>query len=448
MSEYNHLVGAKPDGTLPPAVMEKFSGVYAPLGGGTQATVRKLEDVVGDVKILVIGDSTASSPSQQFPEFLFPLIQASYPHRTLRKRQWDNTTKTYGAATQVGPAGTGSQFIDYYAGGVGGTIPETNMASWESYVAAVQPDCVIVHFGHNYGKDVAGAGVATEFAMDETFRERMLRLALLIRDSCPDADILLNSQNPYLTAGARPGVSSVRAQIIRGIAADLGCAYGPVCEAFIATGNPSAYLQPDLLHPTYSGATNGADLTARALLHQFKSELHMPVTARVPSPMASIGKQLLKNGSMASFASPPTLTNWTASPTATLTKDTTLYESTHGYSVKVTASGGGYATLYQTIAVREALGKWITVAARVYIPAGSSVEAGRLRITGDGGLVTANSGGMTSLKGQWAWIFASARVPASSTFATVTIYGGFTAGDITYVDRCSAVVGRLPREVS
>jgi len=428
---------------------QALTAKIAPFGSGIATTARKLADDVNDVTVLVIGDSTASSPSGQFPEFLMPMIQQKYPHRTLQKHQWDDSAKTYGSPSQVGPSGTGSNFIHYYAGGVGGTIPETNQVAWESYVAAVQPDLVIVHFGHNYGKDATAAGVASNFAMDEQFRERMLRLVLRIKDSCPDADVMINSQNPYLTAGARAGVSSVRAQIIRGIAADLGCAYGPVCEAFIATGDPASYLQGDLLHPTIAGATNGALLTAETLVRQFEQNIDAPMTARVPSPLSSLGKQLLSNGDLTDFASPPTLAGWTASAQATLTKETTIYEGIKGYSVKITATGGGYATIYQTLPVRSVREKWVTVAARLFVPTGATVEAGRLRISGDGGLVTANSGGISAgIKNQWVWAFATARVPAAATFSTVTIYGGFTAGDITYVDRISSSIGTLPRDVA
>lgn len=440
--------GSATAAALSASIIETGNAALSGAGGALNASVRRLVDNVGDFRFLVVGDSTSSSISDQWPEDFIVLIKSMYPAYTVRRRQWDNTAKTYGTATQVGATGTGPHFIDVYSGGVGGTVLESNMASWETYVAAVQPHCTFIHFGHNYGKTAAEAGVGTNAAMDEQFRERMMRFALRVRSTVPEGDLVLNSQNPYLTAGARDGLSSVRAQIIRSIANDLGCAYGPVCETFISTGNPAAYLQADLLHPTVSGTTNGALLTAQALVGLFEpSQANIPPSARVPSSLLVPGRQLLLNGSFADFASPPTLANWTAS-NATLSKETTQYESRNAYSLAITATGGSFATAFQSLPIRQVAGQIVTVAARVYVPTASTVEAGRIQISGDGGLVTAKSAGMSNLKNQWAWVFATARVPAAATFATVSLFGGAGASDVAYFDRASAVLGSLPRDIA
>lgn len=416
-----------------------LDAAYVQFGGGIQATVRKLSDTVSDVRVLVLGDSTASV--SYWPDYLWPAVQALYPHRTLRKAQWDNVS-AYGSLTQVGPAGTGTTYIDWYQGAQGGTVYESLYATWAARIAAVQPDLVIINYGHNYGATAAGGGYASDAVMDAVFYSRTLRFIADVKKSLPRADVMIASQNPYLTAGARTGISSIRAQAMRTIASELGCAYGPILEAFVSTGDPASYLGVDLLHPNASGAALGAD----ALLPQFRIGIAPPIP-HLPSPWLTNGTNLLTNGSFADFASPPTLTGWTADK-ATLSKDTTNYE-TKGYAVKITAAAGsGVSQMYQLLPIRLVKGQVVTVAARLYLPSASNVAScARLGISGDGvtGMV---SGGLSNARDRYVWEVVTARVPDTATFATVSIQGGVAGStDTCSVDRVIAVVGSLPRDI-
>ena len=416
---------------------------YAPTSN-MDATVRKLNDDFADVNILVLGDSTASQTGQ-FPDLLMPSIQALYPHRTLRKATWDNTGHVWGSFSQVGSSGTGSNLIKFWQGAVTGTVCEQPLNYWEAWVAAVQPDLVIVHYGHNYGKSAADGGQPDNATMDYVFKERYLRFVAEIKKSCPAADVLLVSQNPYLASGARTQMSNIRAHAMRQIAADLGCAYGPVLEAYLATGNPSAYLQADMLHPSTSGAFNGAQLAANSLLPLFKYKSNHEVSARNLSPLLIPGTNLLLNGDFASFASPPTLTNWTAS-NATLSKNTTNYESANAYSVKGVGTAAANCTMFQSLPIRKVKGNVITFAARFYIPAAqASSQPGRVQITGDGGTVTVTSGTLTNVRDNWVWAFVTARVPNGATFATASIIFGTAVAHECSVDRAIVTVGNMPR---
>lgn len=419
----------------------------SPQGANVQETVRKLHDTVTDVAILTLGDSTAAQ-SGQMMDVLLPSIQALYPHRTLMRAGWNDTTKAYGALAQVGPSGTGSYHINWYQGAISGTVPESiEGAQFDAQVSAVQPDLVIVHYGINYGYDAASSGASSNAAMDRDFFERMSRFVLMLRESCPSADIMLNSQNPYLVAGARADLSSVRAQAVRDLAAKYGTAYGPVVEAFIATGNPAAYLQADLTHPTTSGATNGALLGASALLPQLAYAANLEATSRIPSPLTTSARQLVTNGTFASFASPPTLPGWTAS-NATLAKDTTNYESPQGYALKITGTAAAYSQAYQSLPIQAVRGRIVTVAARVYVPPGSGSECGRVAISGGGGTVTDSSATRTNLQGVFSWVFATTRIPAAAAYATVSMHGGTAVGENATYDRISVVVGDLPRDTA
>jgi len=426
------------------ATRAALSAVYAPNAGNIDATVRKLNDDFADVNVLVLGDSTASQAGQ-FPDLLLPAVQALYPHRTLQKATWDNSSHTWGSFSQVGSSGTGSYLIKFWQGAVTGTVFETVLNYFDGWVASIQPDLVIVHHGHNYGKNAADGGQPNDATMDWVFTERYLRFVAEIKRSCPTADVLLVSQNPYLASGARTQMSNIRAHAVRQIAADLGCAYGPVLEAYLATGIAASYLQGDLLHPNTSGSFNGAQLAADTLLPLFRYKANHEVSARSLSPLLVPASNLLLNGDFASFASPPTLTSWTAS-NATLAKDVTNYESANAYSVKGTGTAAANCIMFQSLPIRRVRGQIITLAARFFIAAAQgSSQPGRVQVTGDGGTVTTTSGTLTTVRDNWVWAFVTARIPAAATFATASIIFGTASGHECSVDRAIATIGHMPR---
>lgn len=417
--------------------------LFAPLAGNIDATVRKLADDNADVNILVLGDSTAAQ-SGQFPDELMPDVQALYPHRTLQKATWDNTGHAWGSFSTVGSSGSGSFKIKFWQGAVSGTVCEQPLNYFDAWVGVVQPDLVIVHHGHNYGKNASDGGQPSDAVMDYVFRERYLRFVAEVKKICPDADVLLTSQNPYLTSGARTEMSNIRAQAIRKIAADLGCAYGPVLEAYLATGSPATYLGGDLLHPN----TAGAQLAAATLLPLFRIKDNHEITARNPSPLVTPGTNLLTNGDFIEFGLPPTLTGWTAA-NATLSKDSTNYESANGYSVKGTCTAATVGQAYQSLPIRKIRGRVITFLARFYVEAAVTASGpGRVQLSGDGGFVTISSGTITSVRDNWVWAFVTGYVPAGSSFITASLLFGNNAGEYASCDRAVVVLGHMPRDAA
>lgn len=450
-SALNASIGAKvaadagvPGTPIGDALSASTDGIAAAYGGGLNATLRKLADDVSNVRVLVLGDSTASVG--YWPDYLWPAVQALYPHRTLRKAQWDFVS-AYGALTQVGSAGTpGTAYIDWYQGAEGGTVYESLYATWEARVAAVQPDLVILNYGHSYGANAASAGQPSDAAMDHAFLVRTMRFVADVKKSLPHAEVIVASQNPYLTAGARTGISDIRAQVMRRIAAEMGCAYGPILEAFRDTGNPSAYLNVDLLHPNVAGAQLGA----AALLPLFRPASNYPPGFLSESPWNRSCVNLLGNGDFSDFASPPNLPSWT-SLQSTLSKETTNYE-TGTWSLKIAAAAGsGQSHAYQGLsagALRRARGNLITVSARFYLPAGiNPASCARVQITG-GGVTTQTSPGLANARDRFVWEIAQTRVPATSAFVTVSLQGGAAgSSDYCFVDRVVAVAGGLPRDM-
>ncbi|MCX5066654.1 hypothetical protein OOJ91_12270 [Micromonospora lupini] len=426
------------------AALAALPTTYTGVGGNIQATLRRLQDDVGDVTVLVLGDGAAAGAGQ-WPYLLAAQVQALYPHRTLKQTVWNGTA--YPALSTI-TAGTGSGNINWYQGAVTSTNPEHTFFAWDPQVAAVQPDLIITHFGHGYGATASGGGFANDAEQDRITRERLTRWVAQVKVSCSAADVIVTSQNPYLAVGARTGLSTLRAQIWRDIAADMGCAYGPILEAYQGVGTPAAYLAGDGVTPTTSGSTNGAALAAAALLPLFRYQRHLAPSPRVPSPLLRRNRSLLVNGDFSSFTSPPTLPGWTAL-NSTLSKNTTTYESGSGYSLRIAAAAGsGLATIYQLLPIYSVRGQVITCAARIYLPAASSNTGGRLQLSGDTGVATAASGTLFQVRDRWVWAYVTGRIPATANFATLSIIGG-TAGssDECYVDRVVCVLGHLPSDV-
>jgi len=431
-------------------VRASLFGTYAARGlGNIDATVRKLADDFADVNILVLGDSTAAQ-ANQWPDQLLPQVQALYPHRTLEKATWDNTGHAWGSFAQVGPAGTGTFKIKFWQGAVSGTVCEQPLNYFDTWVGRVQPDLVVVHYGHNYGKTAADGGQPSDAVMDQVFRERYLRFVAEIKKACPRADVLVTSQNPYLTTGTRAQLSNIRAQTIREVAADLGCAYGPILEKYLALGNEATqatYLSGDGLHPLTSGATNGAAVAASAVLPIFKKDDAHEISARQPSPLTETATNLLTNGDFIEFVS-GTLTGWTAQ-NVTLTKDTTNYESTNGYSIKGTGTADNANNqIYQSLPIRRVRGRVVTFSARFYVDAAqTSGSVGRVTLTSNGtGAATMSSGTITSVRNNWVWVSVTARIPDDATSATALILFGGAVGHEASVDRATVCLGSLPKD--
>ncbi len=419
------------------------ASTYAPLGGNIQATVRKLADDFADVTILVLGDSTAAQ-TDKWPYVMMPMLQALYPYRTLKQSVWNTTTSAYDAPTTI-VTGTGTNNINFYQGAVSGTVYESALATWDKQVAAVQPDLVMVHSGHNYGATAAAGGYPDNTTMDYTFTERATRFVAMVKASCPTADVFLNSQNPYLTTGTRTNLSNIRAQVQRGLCVDLGCGYGPVLEAFLATGNSAAYINSDGLHPNAAGSL----LTANTLLQQFHIQPNMPPSPRIISPLLIPTGNFLTNGDLSQFAAPPTLTGWTAQNT-TLSKNTSFFESKNGYSLQMVVTGTAGTSMYQIVPqLKRYVGQVVTFAVRLYVPSTSTASAGRLTLSGDGGLVTKSSGTLTNAFNTWVWASVTLRVPLASTYLTAQIIpgGAGTTTDKIYVDRAVLVLGHLLRDI-
>lgn len=418
-------------------------------GFNIQNTVRKLADTRSpdDVKVLILGDSTAADG--QWPNYLMDAVQAMYPHRGLKRYNWNTISNNYDAPSTIatGTNTTNPTWIHHYNGGQGGTVPESIYPTFDVRLAAIQPDLVLINFGHNYGYSFTQAGFASDTIQRQVTRERFVRLVAEVKRAVPTADIVLVSQNPWLDTSLtmQYGINELRAQMWRDIAADMGCAYAPLLETYMEQPDPLVYLNADKLHPN----TAGSQLGATAVLPLFKYQRNLPASARVPSPLLVPGINLLgTNGLFGTFTPPTAPAGWTAL-NSTVSKNTTQFESPSGYSVRVqAAAGAGVASIFTSAPISRAKGQVVTAAARVYLPsAGATSSSGRMQVSGSN-FTTLSSGTLSLARDQWIWVFVTFRVPANATFVTLSLLAG-SAGttDEFSVDRVGLFLGHLPHDV-
>ena len=222
----------------------------------------KLDQASASAVLVVLGDSTGVGGQGTWPDDLAPLLGARFPTHKVTMRLWNGSG--YNAPTTVAN-GSAALTLDVYNGSVSGTNADYPV-SRAAAIVPVQPDLVIVSYGHN-----AGA------SSPESYQASIDTLAAAIRAVRPAAPIALTSQNPRFGA-ANVAEHAAREQAKRAWTATREYGYLPGWEAFQAVSNPSAYVA-DGIHPTTSGATDGSMLWAKALDAALATRSRRPVAA-------------------------------------------------------------------------------------------------------------------------------------------------------------------------
>lgn len=411
------------------------SATYAPAWSAqhaAQPTLAKMKRADADVTVLLIGDSTANETSEWY-YLLAQAFAADWPTHTVKFRQWNDTTATYDAATTIA-TGTGSRTVTFYNGSVAGWNLVSPLApNFAALVGDVQPDLCLVSLSHNESD-------TSTFARIAMFRSRYLALTESITAACPNTDMILIGQNPALADDSQAG----RTQLVNEVAAMRGFGFIDVHQHWVDAGKPAAWYV-DNVHPSATGSQEWADVVHASIQYHPDAE---PRT-RQPSSFATPGDQLIKNGDFASLdAVTFAPTNWSVTG-ATFSKDTTNYESPNGYALRIQSAGASPAYIVQTtLPARLLRGQWLTVAARVRLPAGYASSHGRVAIY-DGTLTQSKDEVSSRGAGGFRWILVSARISPTATTVRAYIYadtGSTGTGDVV-VDRIVATRGPIPRDL-
>jgi len=407
---------------------------FAPPGGAFQDIIGRIRTGIQDLNVLVISDSTSASTGS-WCEQLPARLNALFPQLTISYRKWaDGSPGSYSAA--VVTAGTGTRTLNLWNGSVAGKQWAYSLMSTRPKVLIgdTKPDLIIFSHGHNENNTSTAYYQLRDRAVTSIERARM---------HAPGAAVVIMSQNPLL---AYPGYSEQRADIYRRIAQERGYGFIDVLQAFKDDGRPMTDLvSADNIHPTAAGYTLWADTVMK---HFATTSISQPAPLSLPT-FSLTRKNLLTNGDFEDFASPPTLPGVVAT-NATLTKDTTNFES-KAYSLNIAKTAGGsvsqieWSPNYRLIA-----GKEVTFAVRMRIPAGSAGTVGQLSITD--GLTAPNLSSTTwgDFRDEWFWISMTARIADNTTSVKCRIIADPTTGSTLVnvsVDRAILVTGRYPMDV-
>lgn len=398
-----------------------------------QGVIQRLAAGITDVTIVVVGDSTGNGTDEWFYLAMVDL-QALYPAYTLKYATWSDATKSYSALSTV-EDGSGSFNINAYNGSTDGkSFVYSCGNNIAKQVGEILPHLIFINYGHNEGS--TGSEAAYELT-----KSVALSLTEPLRVVAPEATLVIMSQNPRYDAGVTANISGHRALRFRQIAEMRGYGFVDICKVFLDTGSPEDYILAGGVHPN----SDGNRLWTDAIVTLFLTRVNAQPRQAQPSSLATPSINLLKNGDFASFASPPTLTNWTPD-NCTLSKETTLFESQNLYSVRLQATApGSQSQIYQDINKNLVLGQYITAAARIRVPAGQAGSVGRIAISYTGGGVTQRG---YLIYDEWFWVVVSARIPITSSFVRIRLYAdsGTAGGADMYADRIVCARGLLPRD--
>lgn len=207
--------------------------------------VAKLDQVSASAVVVILGDSTGIPGTGEWVGDWAAMLGARWTGHRVTTRLWGGSS--YGSTSTVAN-GSASLTLDIYNGSVGGAkadYPVSRVAA----MLPVQPDLVVVNYGHNYGSDSAA-----------TFQSSVDALVSAVRSTWANAPVVVSSQNPEFSPAANVAAHAARETAKRAWAETRGYGYVPAWEAFQAQATPSAFVQSDGVHPTTSGTNDGSAL--------------------------------------------------------------------------------------------------------------------------------------------------------------------------------------------
>jgi lysophospholipase L1-like esterase len=404
--------------------------------------IRILTEGKQDASIIVVGDSTSATYATWAGKVVEGLA-ARFPAYTVNYRDWTNGNTDYNKASEK-QKGSGTKTLTVYNCAVSSTSANYQMAPYfEAMIASKQPDLIFFSHGHNQGGSLATLPY---------YRDNMVIATQTIQRACPMAEIVMFAQNPRSAPSTTESieVQALRQFIVEEIARDCGFGFLNVHRLFLEADPTLASLVLDGIHPTPAGYTLIAEAVLRRMV--FTSNLGSQQRSSFTVPAV----QHLTNGDFSSFASPPTLTGWSA-VNATLSKDTTNFESPNGYSVKMVTASPGNSYISQNLngtPLKKLAGEWVALLARIRQVVGQDGNPGKVSINQANGsaagtvasdVLTFENKGLG--QGDFRWSFVTSRIAKDCTSANFTIAAHPSGSGEVSIDRAVLVTGLWPRDI-
>jgi len=388
---------------------------------------RLLEEAEFDLSIIVIGDSTGNEPTE-WVDLLCSQIASENPAYTVRSRLWDNTAKSYASPV---PFGAGAKFLDVWNCSVPGSKLSENFGS--PFSAAFQgksADLLIVNHGFNYPAGVPYRSIIGAYSAG---------VESLLKEN-PSAGVVIVAQPPKQNDENQ----SINVKAAREYAALRGFDVADIYSVYEKASRPADWYLPDGIHPTPTGSA-----VWMSVIYALFCADAAPVQSQ--SLFDDIGGNLLVNGLFGAVtgALPD---SWTLTNSISAL-ETTIYES-GARAIKVTANGATPRMQQDLLTtnpagIRASAGGWVTLAVRVYIPAGVGTgNWGTVALRTDDGEFQSSQSGLNGVTGGFFWVVTSAYLRKSPTLMRVYLYADTATGTTANVifDRAVLVRGVLPKD--
>lgn len=388
----------------------------------TGKLIKKMQDEVDDVRILISGDGTGDQDSEwayQYSKWLgekFPKYKVDY---------YRLAGTVYSSSVTI-QAGTGSKVLRVYNCSVIASKPDHILGHrFDVAVRGVlNADLIIMNHGHV---------MMTDPATTENPTDLLVAAGASMLQEHPQAGLVFLTQNP------RRGDDNFRTMYksILDAASILNATVADSYQKFIAENkNPTYYL--DNINPSALGTL----LQVNALKDVTFSGSHLAAN----SSLDNLQQNLIINGNFSDYGN-PVPEKWTLTG-ATVAKETNaLYvQGQNPYVVEITstAANGGLQYSVPANMVRMLAGRRLTVAARIYVSSGATDTAGRLNLT-----TSSKTSHFTrpsaEAKAGWVWKTLSLDVGNLDSSITVKIEGDAAgANGKCLVDRVILTTGSLP----
>lgn len=379
--------------------------------------------------MLIVGDSTGND-STEWVDLFCAWAATNWPKYTVRRYLWDNVGKVYSTPVDFN-TGTTSLILSVWNCSVPGSKMSENFGSpFVNAFVGKHPQLIIVNHGYNYQNGV------TFYAI---FGGLSAGVESLLREY-PSADVMLIAQSPALASD----LQAINIRAIREYAAIRGFGVADVYGEYVKAGKPADWYNGDGIHPSEMGS--------RVWFSKIKPFFFSSVSkSHGGSTLDSLAKNLLANGDFSAVTS--TLPDsWTLT-NATSALETTLYEL-GPRAIKVTANGAT-PRLQQDIlttnasVIKQISGGWVTLAVRVYVPAGGATTCGVVALRTDDSEFQCAPVGANGVTAGYHWRVCSAYVRRSPTLLRVYLYADTATGTTQYsiFDRAILVKGLLPIDV-
>jgi lysophospholipase L1-like esterase len=377
-----------------------------------QRALQKIANNNEDVNIVLLGDSTGDATTEWY-YLLATALAADYPTHTFKYATWNDGTSSYNTESTL-TTGSGARVVKFWNASVAGTV--ASYYASDKFFAAVEqiaPDLVFLSYGHNGG--------TSDIRQISYFSG----ISQMLNSRIPDVPSVVIGQNPTLS----DETMAAKVTVLRGFASRQGYGFIDVHSAFKQAGVALSTLLADSVHPNATGSAIWKDTVYNAMF---------------ASRQAYGGAAFTPDTIIANYSTVAEFSRWIAS-NCTVTKNTTFWE-TVGHSTQLATTASGVSYIYTSVVTSDDIislrGKYVTVHARLRVPAGSLSTTGRIDIYDDAG--STSSTGIQQ-GDNFISFTCTRKVDAAATYLRVYLYPSSETGTATYqVDRVTVSVGLVP----